>query len=110
MKRTICVGMALALAAILALGALPVQAQERQYFERYENPSAGWMMLDTLTFRPVGLATTVGGIGLFAGTLPVTLATGTSGDAMQAFIEQPARWTFQRRLGRRGYDQQFWLP
>jgi hypothetical protein len=110
MKRTACLIMATMLAAVLIVGELPVQAQERQYFERYEYPSAAWMMFDTLTFRPIGMATTVAGVGLFAGTLPITLPTGTSGDAMQAFIEQPARWTFQRRLGRRGYDQQFWLP
>jgi hypothetical protein len=98
------------MAAVLMLGEQSVQAQDRRYFERYESPSAGWMLVDTLTFRPIGLATTVGGIGLFAGTLPLTLATGTAGDASRAFIEEPARWTFQRRLGRRGYDQQFWLP
>ena len=111
MKRTTCVIMAMVMAAALMLGELPVQAQESQYFQRYEGePSAGWMLVDTLTFRPIGMATTVGGIGLFAGTLPITLITGTAGDASRAFIEQPARWTFQRRLGRRGYDQQFWLP
>jgi len=68
------------------------------------------MMVDTLAFRPAGLVTTIGGVGLFAGTLPITLATGTSGCAMEAFIERPARWTFQRRLGRRGYGRSFWLP
>jgi hypothetical protein len=47
---------------------------------------------------------------MFAGTLPLTLATGTSGDAARAFIERPARWTFQRRLGRSEYDRAFWLP
>ena len=110
MKRTTCLIVAIMVAATLVLGEMPVQAQDRPYFGRYEQPSAGWMMFDTLTFRPIGMATTVAGVGLFAGTLPITLPTGTSGDAMQAFIEQPARWTFQRPLGRRGYDQQFFLP
>lgn len=112
MKRISRIVLAAVIAAVLILPALSAQAQQGYYyFQRYEGePSAGWMLVDTLTFRPVGIATTVTGVGLFAGTLPITLVTGTSGDAMQAFIERPARWTFQRRLGRRGYDRQFWLP
>lgn len=106
-------GMMLAalLAVVLILPAVPAQGQETSYFQAYEQePSAAWMMIDTVCFRPAGMVTTVGGIGLFAGTLPLTLITGTSGDAARGFIEQPARWTFQRPLGRRGYDQKFWLP
>lgn len=107
------------LAAALLLATVPLQAQEGYYyqarsygyFQRFDQePSSAWMMLDTLAARPVGMATTVTGIGLFAGTLPITLVTGTSGDAARGFIEAPARWTFQRRLGRPGFDQHYWLP
>jgi hypothetical protein len=110
------------LAAALMLATVPVQAQqgyyyqtregEHAYFERYyeREPSSAWMMLDMVAARPVGVVTTVAGIGLFAGTLPLSLATGTTGDAARGFIERPARWTFQRRLGRSGFDQHYWLP
>ncbi len=107
------------LAAALLLATAPVQAQqyyyqprEHAYFERYydRESSSAWMMLDMVAARPVGVVTTVAGIGLFAGTLPLSLATGTSGDAARGFIEQPARWTFQRRLGRPGFDQHYFLP
>jgi hypothetical protein len=111
MKRISRIVLAALMTAVVIMPALSAQAQGYYYFQRYEGePSAAWMMVDTLAFRPVGMATTVTGIGLFAGTLPITLVTGTSGDAMQAFIERPARWTFQRRLGRQGYDRNYWLP
>ncbi len=108
------------LAVSLILAAVPVQAQQGTYcrpweraYSRYEydqEPSSAWMMLDMLTFRPVGIATTVTGVGLFVGTLPISIATGTSRDASRAFIERPGRWTFQRRLGRPGFEQHYWLP
>jgi hypothetical protein len=113
MNRKFCyIALMFLVAAALLLPALPAQAQQNAYLQQrfVQEPSAAWMALDTLTFRPVGVVGTVGGIGLFMGTLPLTLATGTAGDASRAFIEQPARWTFQRPLGRRGYDQTFWLP
>jgi hypothetical protein len=99
------------LMAALILPTAAAQAQDSSYFQRYEpEPSAAWMMLDTVAFRPAGIVTTVGGIGLLVGTLPITLATGTTQDAARAFVERPGRWTFQRPLGRRGYDRTFWLP
>jgi hypothetical protein len=110
------------LAAALLLAAVPVQAQqgyyyqprerEHAYFERYydREPSSAWSALDMVAARPVGIATTVAGIGLFVGTLPISAATGTTEDAARRFIEQPGRWTFQRRLGRPGFDQHYFLP
>ncbi len=112
MNRYRCrIVLATLLTASLILPTLSAQAQNNYYFQRYEpEPSAAWMMLDTVAFRPAGIATTVGGIGLLVGTLPITLATGTTPDAARAFVERPGRWTFQRPLGRRGYDRTFWLP
>jgi hypothetical protein len=90
--------------------ALSVQAGE-PYFARYErDPSAAWMGFDVLIGRPVGIATSITGTGLFMGTLPITLITGTAGHASRAFIERPGKWTFKRRLGRRGTERDFFLP
>jgi|UniRef100_A0A7C5ENP0 hypothetical protein len=112
MTRICCLILAGLVAVAVILPGSAGQAQQGYYyFQRYEpEPSAAWMMYDTLFERPIGIAGTVAGIGMFAGTLPLTLATGTSGDAARAFIERPARWTFQRRLGRSEYDRAFWLP
>ncbi|MDI6853518.1 MAG: hypothetical protein QME75_07950 [Deltaproteobacteria bacterium] len=110
------------LAAALLLAIAPVQAQqgyyyqprerEHAYFERYydREPSSAWMALDMAAARPIGVATTIGGIGLFVATLPLSVPSGTTADAAHGFIERPARWTFQRRLGRPGFDQHYFLP
>lgn len=110
-KLSIILVILTAAAAVLPTPSAQAQQPGYYYFQRYEpEPSAAWMMYDTLFERPAGVAGTVGGIALFAGTLPLTLATGTSGDAARAFIERPARWTFQRRLGRQELDRAYWLP
>ena len=117
LSRMIAAGL---LAAALMLATAPVQAQQRYYyqsrdsayFQRFydQEPSSAWMMLDMVAARPVGIATTVTGVGLLVGTLPISLATNTTREAARAFVEQPGRWTFQRRLGRPGFDQYYWLP
>jgi hypothetical protein len=95
-RKFCCMALALLMTTAWLVSPQPAQAQQNAYLQQRfaQEPSAAWMALDTLTFRPVGVVGTVGGIGMFMGTLPLTLATGTAGEASRTFIEQPARWTF----------------
>ncbi len=54
---------------------------------------------DALIVRPIGLAATVMGLGIFMVTLPFTLPGGNAGTAAKALIGEPARYTFGRPLG-----------
>ncbi len=62
--------------------------------------SAG-ILTDMLVIRPIGLATTIGGIGLFTVTLPFTACKGE--DEIQKmkehFIVKPGKYTFVRPVG-----------
>jgi hypothetical protein len=58
------------------------------------------MALDTLVVRPVGLAATVLGSVIYVISLPFSYTGGNQYEAQQALVEDPARHTFQRPLGR----------
>lgn len=94
----------------VALLAGPAAAQ-MQYYRYYDaQPSAAWQAMDALFLRPAGVATTLIGMGGFVGTLPVTIPSNTVKESANAFVGQPAEWTFQRRLGRPGWEPGFFLP
>lgn len=64
-----------------------------------DRPGEVAMISDTLLVRPIMLASTVIGIGLFAVTLPVSILGGNEDEAAEKLVAAPARATFLRCLG-----------
>lgn len=62
-------------------------------------PSAEAMILDGLIYRPISLASTLLGTGVFIVTLPFSAAGGNVRDAGERLVLEPARDTFMRCLG-----------
>lgn len=107
MRLTLSVG---ALILVLAVSCLSGAAFAQQYRAYETEPSAAWKAGDALFLRPLGVVNTSAGLAGFLGTLPLTIVTGTVPDAADAFVRQPARWTFQRQLGKPGPEPDFFLP
>ena len=63
-------------------------------------PSSSVMAVDGIIGRPLGLATTVAGTGLFLVTLPFSLTSQSTGEAAWGLVGRPAGWTFVRPMGR----------
>lgn len=101
------------LAVFLMLGAIPAPAGDVRYSFRPSRftlkadalPRSGIVFFDTIVGRPVGLATTVAGTGIFIATLPMTLPTGSAGDAGWELVARPGGWTFVRPIGEK--DKRF---
>lgn len=55
--------------------------------------------MDLLIARPLGVAGTVVGTGLYIASLPVTYSTGSTDAARKVLVEAPFDWTFRRPLG-----------
>lgn len=84
--------------ALLATAAMSANATE--YRDSDGDPSAGAMAFDLLIGRPLGLAATVLGTGLFVLQLPLTITQGTPPEVpAQKLVVEPAKWTFSRPLG-----------
>ena len=66
---------------------------------RYDDVSFGTMAVDGAVVRPLGIGATVIGTAIWIVTLPFSALGGNAGDAAQALIVRPARFTFQRPLG-----------
>jgi hypothetical protein len=62
-------------------------------------PSSAMMAADALIGRPLGLATTIVGTAILVPAIPLTLQTGTTGEAAWGLVGRPAGWTFVRPLG-----------
>ena len=60
-------------------------------------PSSTAMAFDAVIGRPLGLATTIVGTGVFLVTLPFSLSCG---EAAWGLVGRPGGWTFVRPLGR----------
>jgi len=63
-------------------------------------PSAAVVAADGLIARPLGLATTIAGTGLFVATLPFSIPSGSVRESAQGMIKRPGGWTFVRPMGR----------
>ena len=63
-------------------------------------PSAAKVVFDGLIARPLGLATTVAGTGLFVATLPFSIPSGSVRESANGMIVRPGGWTFVRPMGR----------
>ncbi len=57
------------------------------------------MLLDTLVVRPLMLATTIVGIGLWAVSLPFSIPGGNYNEVGKEFIYKPGEYTFGRPIG-----------
>lgn len=85
-------------AAVLALAA--TQANAQSYREGIDDaPSAGAMAFDLLLIRPLGVAASVLGIGLFVVQMPLTLFTWNISDPAEKLVCEPLAYTFTRELG-----------
>lgn len=86
----------LILAAVLSLTPCLARAGESR-----PNPpaTAGGTTADLLLARPGGAVATVLGTAIFVVGLPFTLINGSTEQAAQTLIVQPANYTFARPLG-----------
>ena len=73
-----------------------VSAEESIYLHK---PPAGAMVADFVLMRPLGIVATAGGSVLFVLTLPFSALGQNVGDAGQALVVKPAKFTFTRPLG-----------
>lgn len=74
------------------------------------SPSPAVMAADGLVGRPVGIAATAAGVGVFVATLPFTLVSGSTESAARELVGGPAVWTFGRPIGKTGKERHFFLP
>ncbi|MBR9981430.1 MAG: hypothetical protein KFF50_10425 [Desulfatitalea sp.] len=85
---------------ILALLAVPgaVMAESSPQFKDPQ-VEAGSMVADALLVRPLGIVATVAGFGLFVISVPFSALGRNVGDAWDALVVYPAKFTFARPLG-----------
>ncbi|HLV16556.1 MAG TPA: multidrug transporter [Pseudomonas sp.] len=92
--------LAAALALLTALLSLPAQANPNgDPIYNADAPPAYAMIGDLLIARPLLIAGTVIGTGVFIVTLPFSLLGGNVGEAGQALVVEPAKAAFVRCLG-----------
>ncbi len=89
-------GTASILAAILTLNADLAGAGDQS---SQPPPTADATAADLLIARPGGLVATVLGSAVFIVGLPFTLLNGSTGEAAQKLVVEPAQYTFARPLG-----------
>lgn len=63
-------------------------------------PTSGIVFADAVVGKPLGLATTIAGTGIYIATLPLTLPSGGAGEAGWQLVGRPAGWTFIRPVGK----------
>jgi hypothetical protein len=93
---------AAALALTTGLLALPVHAQQNASGDPLytaNSPAAFSMVADLLIARPLLIAATVIGAGVFVVALPFAATGGGIGDAGKALVVEPGKAAFVRCLG-----------
>jgi hypothetical protein len=68
-------------------------------------PRSGIVLFDAVVGRPLGLATTIAGTGIYIATLPMTLPTGSARETGRELVKRPAGWTFVRPIAKK--DRRF---
>jgi hypothetical protein len=86
-------------ALILTTSSFPVLAQDPLPPPDIGDPY-GAMAADLVLARPLGFVATVLGTALFIVSLPFSAAGGNSKEAFERLVEDPAKFTFTRPLGR----------
>ncbi len=87
-----------AAAVVLSMAAFSASAQG--YREGIDDsPSAAAMAFDLVVVRPLGIVSSVAGLGLFIVSLPFTAPQGDIGAAANRLVVDPVFFTFVRPLG-----------
>lgn len=89
----------LAVLLLVVFTAKPIAADDATVSDQPFKPSAEAMILDGLIYRPIALAGTIIGAGVFIATLPFSLPGGNADVAGQRLVVEPAHDTFTRCLG-----------
>lgn len=84
---------------LLCSGALAPGVVSAQVAYEAERPSPAAMMVDGVVVRPLGLVATAVGAVVWVVTLPFSAIAGSVGDAGDALVNEPARFTFKRPMG-----------
>lgn len=97
-KRSLVVVLAATL--LLMWLASPALAAERKYqYVSGEDRNAVAMGFDLILLRPLGAVATVLGTAIFIVSIPFSALGGNTGEAAQALVVAPAKYTFVRPLG-----------
>jgi hypothetical protein len=83
----------------LTLAAGPAAGLAQDYRGGYVPNDGSGMLLDALVVRPVMLATTIVGAGLFVVSLPFTVPSNSVEAAGRELFYKPGEYTFARPLG-----------
>jgi hypothetical protein len=86
-------------ALFITLGVYAGEATDEAPPENRYKPTAEQMIIDGLVYRPLSLAGTLLGTGLFIVTLPFSLIGGNADEAGERLVLEPASSTFDRCLG-----------
>ena len=95
-------GAVLALSAVLSLAPVLAAADASRgggIEDADTTPGAGAMAADVLLARPLGLAATLLGVGVFAISLPFAIVSGDVSGPARRLVSEPAQFTFTRPLG-----------
>jgi hypothetical protein len=76
------------------------KAESRGFTRMPGPPSSAVVAADALIGRPLGLATTIAGTGVFLATLPFSAISGSTSETAWGLVGRPGGWTFVRPLGR----------
>ncbi len=104
MRRTLRAGVTV-LALATALASTPATGSALAYKET-DSPPGAVMAADVVVIRPVGLAATVIGSGLFMVSLPFAALGSNTGEVAQRLVVEPAAFTFSRPLGHFQYPRE----
>ncbi|TDQ37248.1 multidrug transporter [Thiopseudomonas denitrificans] len=89
---------AASLALTLAVTGMPAMAGNTQYHDE-ETPAAYAMVADAVIARPMLLAATAVGFGVYLVTLPFAWGSGSASKTWKALVVEPGEATFVRCLG-----------
>jgi hypothetical protein len=88
------------LVAVVALFGVPLSSHvfAQEQIEK-EPPDGGTMVVDLVMVRPFSFLTFLAGFSAFCITAPVSAIAGNAGDAWEAMVVAPAKFTYTRPLG-----------
>lgn len=84
---------------VLSLLVVPFGAMAADSLNKKQESSGTMMAADAVLLRPLGLVSTIGGFALFIVSSPFSAMGGNTGEAWDAMVKKPAKYTFTRPLG-----------